>query len=74
MTRLPANQRLQRSLRCIFIAGIMAITFPVMAMTSEEPDPELRSALLSAVSEADSFADQFDAQVWLMDMANRMKR
>ena len=74
MTRLPVNQRLQRSLRCICIAGIMAITFPVMAMTSEEPDPELRSALLSAVSEADSFADQFDAQVWLMDMSNRLKR
>lgn len=45
-----------------------------LAMTSDEPDPSLRTALLNAVNEADSFEDEFDAQVWLMDMSTRLKR
>nr|WP_221798500.1 lytic transglycosylase domain-containing protein [Oceanobacter mangrovi] len=36
------------------------------------PDPELRQALLSAVSSAESFPDRFDAEVWLMDMQSRL--
>jgi soluble lytic murein transglycosylase-like protein len=35
-------------------------------------DPELRTALLNAVSESDSFVDHFDAQVWLTDMSHRL--
>lgn len=74
MIRLPAKQSLVRLVRGILFAGTVAVVVPTTAMTTEEPDPELRSALLEAVSEADSFADQFDAQVWLMDMSNRLKR
>ena len=37
-------------------------------------DPELRALLMDAVSQADSFADSFDAQVWLLDMSTRMRR
>lgn len=58
-------------LLCLFCLLLPHVT---LAMTDEEPDPDLRSALLAAVSEADSFADQFDAQVWLMDMSGRLKR
>ena len=45
--------------------------------STQEPapvDPELRALLMQAVSEADSFADAFEAQVWLLDMSTRMRR
>lgn len=37
-------------------------------------DPELRKALLEAVSNAGSFNDRFEAEVWLMDMSNRLEK
>ncbi len=39
-----------------------------------EPDPELREALRTAANEAPSFADRFDAEVWLTDMSRRLER
>ena len=35
---------------------------------------ELRLLLQQAVKESDSFADRFDAEVWLLDMSNRLKQ
>ena len=48
----------------------------VLANAPDQPpvDAELRAMLMQAVSEADSFADAFDAQVWLLDMSTRMRR
>jgi soluble lytic murein transglycosylase-like protein len=40
----------------------------------EGPDPELRQALLEAVSASDSFDHPFDAEVWLADMSDRLER
>jgi len=37
-------------------------------------DPQLREILKQAISEASSFQDRFDAEVWLTDMSNRMSR
>jgi soluble lytic murein transglycosylase-like protein len=37
-------------------------------------DPKLRSILESAVAEATSFRDRFDAEVWLVDMSRRLER
>ncbi|MCW9030060.1 MAG: lytic transglycosylase domain-containing protein [Gammaproteobacteria bacterium] len=34
---------------------------------------ELRLLLQQAIKESDSFADRFDAEVWLLDMSNRLK-
>jgi soluble lytic murein transglycosylase-like protein len=39
-----------------------------------EPDAELRAVLLTAVSEADSFPDRFEAEVWLTDMSARLSK
>lgn len=44
------------------------------ALAQQEPDPELRELLRVAASEADSFPDRFDAQVWLSDMSGRLAR
>jgi soluble lytic murein transglycosylase-like protein len=38
------------------------------------PDPELRKILLAAISDADSFRDRYDAEVWLTDMSQRLAR
>lgn len=39
---------------------------------SGKADPELRALLKKAVAESDSFADRFDAEVWLTDMSQRL--
>ena len=38
------------------------------------PDPELRTILVAAIADADSFGDRFDAEVWLTDMSQRLHR
>lgn len=41
-----------------------------------EVDPELRSYLVNAIHDEDAslFADRFDAEVWMMDMEQRLRR
>ncbi|MFO7603782.1 MAG: lytic transglycosylase domain-containing protein [Gammaproteobacteria bacterium] len=46
----------------------------LFADTPAEVDPELRRLLQAAVNESDSFVDRFDAEVWLLDMSNRLSR
>ena len=38
------------------------------------PNNELRLLLQNAVKDSDSFDDRFDAEVWLVDMSNRLKK
>jgi soluble lytic murein transglycosylase-like protein len=40
---------------------------------SQRDDPQLRMALLTAIQDNTSFSDRFDAEVWLMDMSNRLR-
>ncbi len=47
---------------------------PVFATTQDKADPELRELLKKAVAESDSFVDRFEAEVWLMDMSNRLAK
>ncbi|MGD8617333.1 MAG: lytic transglycosylase domain-containing protein [Gammaproteobacteria bacterium] len=42
------------------------------AATTERPDDALRQILIQAVVSSDSFADRFDAEVWLTDMSRRL--
>jgi soluble lytic murein transglycosylase-like protein len=41
---------------------------------SPDVDPELRAALIKAVSDNSSFPDRFDAEVWLTDMSHRLEK
>ena len=47
----------------------------IRAATQPQPpvDPDLRALLMHTVSQADSFADAFDAEVWLLDMSTRLR-
>lgn len=38
-----------------------------------EPEPELRALLQQAIAAADSFEDRYAAEVWMLDMSNRLK-
>ncbi len=54
---------------------ILALLLAASAVHAEQvPDPELREILRTAASEAPSFADRFDAEVWLTDMSRRLAR
>lgn len=37
-------------------------------------DPSLKEELANAIADADSFDDEFDAHVWLVDMSARLER
>ena len=51
------------------------ISFVSSAVQAQDTrDPELRQALLAAVSDTTSFPDRFDAEVWLTDMSRRLER
>ena len=62
-------------MRRLFAAVLLSIAVPAAADRAAAPvDPELRDALRAAVEMADSFADRFDAEVWLTDMSARLAR
>jgi soluble lytic murein transglycosylase-like protein len=61
-------------LRAIICSTALAFLIPQLASAQQAPDPELREILRQAASDADSFGDRFDAQVWLTDMSARLQR
>jgi soluble lytic murein transglycosylase-like protein len=57
------------------IAALIVLAPAARAAPIDEPvDPVLRQLLIDAVSDADSFQDRFDAEVWLVDMSRRLHR
>ena len=46
---------------------------PVSASQQQTPSAELRNLLKRAITDSESFQDKFDAEVWLVDMSNRLK-
>ena len=57
------------------VAGAMTLCVAgAQAATTERPDDELRHILIQAIDSSDSFADRFDAEVWLTDMSRRLDR
>lgn len=63
-----------RPLHYILTVCLVLITSTALAATTERPDDEFRELLRTAVGEADSFDDEYDAQVWLVDMSHRLRK
>jgi soluble lytic murein transglycosylase-like protein len=63
----------KRTLLILILALLLFAAGDLNASTQIPPDPALRQALLKAVNSADSFRDRFDAEVWLMDMSQRLE-
>jgi soluble lytic murein transglycosylase-like protein len=57
----------------LLLAALLAAG-PAAAMVDPRDDAELRRALLAAVREPGSFTDRFEAEVWLLDMSQRLSR
>lgn len=55
------------------LALLFVVPGLAQAASQERPDDSLRQHLTRVISESDSFEDRFDAEVWLMDMSNRLK-
>lgn len=66
---------------------ILAVLLPIHSLASPSAntqrsatspsnlvDQDLKEHLKQAITEASSFKDKFEAQVWLIDMSNRLKR
>jgi soluble lytic murein transglycosylase-like protein len=76
-TALPPLMPLLRSFACL----LLGLSFTANAEAEQRlsdgrsgPDPELRTILVAAIADSDSFADRFDAEVWLTDMSRRLSR
>ena len=66
------------STRSLLLTGLalywLAVLPGVAAEKTVQIDPALREALRKAASEADSFTDRFDGEVWLTDMSRRLEK
>ena len=57
----------------------LIVILPLLLLAAANPvksssDPELRRLLKQAIESDSGFEDQFDAQVWLLDMSNRLEK
>jgi len=64
--------RLQALNRALLCASLVLLAPTVTAQS--EPDPELRRLLQEAIKSDSGFEDRFDAQVWLLDMSQRLEK
>jgi len=65
-----------QSLLILSLLLIAKFTFATETLLKEKSstNDELRLLLQKAVIESESFEDRFDAEVWLLDMSNRLKK
>lgn len=66
------KSRIGKSVRTALVAALL-LHATAHAAVQERPDAEARVLLTAAIADAQSFQDRFDAEVWLTDMANRLK-
>lgn len=66
MTRRPGQN--------LLVLCALLLAAPSWAATTERPDDSFRELLRKAVNEAASFEDEYDAQVWLVDMSHRLRK
>lgn len=50
------------------------LTAPILLANEATPDSDLRDLLVTAINDSESFQDRFEAEVWLMDMSQRLQR
>ncbi|VUD51326.1 Membrane-bound lytic murein transglycosylase C [Thalassocella blandensis] len=73
MTRLPNMPFFFLSM-LLLLTGISSMQAWSNVNSKHHVDPELREKLRQTISQADSFVDQFDAQVWLVQKSEVLSR
>ncbi len=71
------NHRILTKFVALFIFPVILIMINPSSALADRRQPidgELRKVLLEAANSADSFADRFDAEVWLSDMSVRLEK
>ena len=66
-----------RACAALLAGALLALSLlaaPPANAASQERDPALRQRLQAALAEPVSFADRYEAEVWLTDMAGRLAR
>jgi soluble lytic murein transglycosylase-like protein len=60
---------------CLTLLTVILLSAqPVYSQTDPQTDPKLRALLQEAILSDSGFQDRFDAEVWLLDMSNRLAR
>ena len=59
--------------RSIFSIALLFVVTTSGYANEQAFDTELRDLLITAINNSDSFQDRFDAEVWLVDMSNRLE-
>ncbi len=71
------KKMLKNSTFILVISLLLSTTHSFATETTDEnnnvTNNELRLLLQQAIKDSDSFEDRFDAEVWLVDMSNRLK-
>jgi soluble lytic murein transglycosylase-like protein len=65
--------RLTRIVTALLVLCMSTLSV-AQTLTENKVDPQLKALLMQTVSQADSFHDRFDAEVWLLDMSTRLTR
>lgn len=53
---------------------LLLLCTPPLSAAEQAVDPQLKQRLIQALSEHDGFGDRFDAEVWLVDMSQRLQQ
>jgi soluble lytic murein transglycosylase-like protein len=68
------NRLIALSKYALIIIAINSFSTTYAISDSQTVDPKLRQLLTEAINSSESFDDRFHAEVWLLDMSNRLKR
>jgi len=67
-------RRFTKNVGCFSALLFLSIgTTQALAKSTQNIEPELRQRLISAIEKSNSFDDRFHAEVWLLDMSNRLR-
>jgi len=70
----PLFQLLFQRKLLLLVVFIGIFSSSAWASKYDRPDNQLRTLLVEAIAEADSFNDRFHAEVWLTDMSSRLQK
>ena len=71
--KIAISRKIREFTTALLLGSSGLCCLPVGAATQERPDANMRATLIEAVNASDSFADRFDAEVWLVDMSSRLQ-